>query len=1158
ALAKNLGEDARAVEAYEELLVKRKDQAERYRTEILSIFLRSSDAEGLAAFLQGQPATADVYLDLVRLYQGRGSFAEAAKAYEEALRLDPRLLERHRIPYFEVLLQAGRRPAAVGLVRETLDDCLRKAPGGWDQRLDRWRPLLQSMIGGLSAEERESVLAHLRDQKGSAAADAWSLLWALACEAAGRYADAGDAYVQAGMQAITDIYFQKGILASLKRMGACSAAAPLVERYLSVEGSPPLRKNFCRTVIACLGSERLPAETWSKVEGVLMSPLGGSVALSDQEAVARYYEGVGEDAQAVRVLDGALRQALEGSQREAPAILQAAVRLALRRGDRHKARELVILFLEQGPKQAGVDYGARKDALLKALGRDASDAGELDGVLTAAITNMLGRKDLSDSRKLDLAILAGNLGMFPEEVSLLEKVAPQGPGDAALQLAYLRALTRTGDLDRARAVGDALLDVPLGMGEELVSELSQLYLKVGDSLALKRVLERQARREMSPETWRSLSAAELTAGLTAEGIDAFRKYVLVAKSAGSQRGWDPDTELAALLRSNGLAQQALEVIERAVAEVEQQEALFPESVYEEEIACYRAAGRMSDLVERLERASLAHPSDWRPIEVLARIYAGEKNYEALIETRRRLCALDPSNGQFAVKLASALALAERHGEAAEVYLSLASGAGSPVSERYLLMGARSFLAGGLLDEGRHAVSSALENARTQSPRMLLQISAEASQVLREAGEKEMRLRVLEEAWKTSLERPVTVAVEYLEALLAAGRATDAVSVLTEALTSARREDQYRDLLQPFLSGSPAGEEAMKGVRAFLLGGAFPDEHRGEAVSILGTVAQELVRRGERERAEDLLRCALKAVGEDGRLLVLLAEVLRGQGKASEAARYLERAVEQHADDEEETLLELGLCYMEAGDAASGMRALERAYGLRKDPSVFLAAARRQARSGGVEGALAPYGRCRELLPDDVGCLNELFDLLLAGGEKAKALSLLRGVRDATGSAAMLSAAASGFRRLGAQNEVEDALRKVIEMDPMNVSALEELAGLLEKDGRHESALEVLERLAGVPGLSQEQARRVTRDWLRICLETGSLDPMIAEVSDSLTNDAKALSARALKLAEALEGAGKLARALRYYSQALALGGVDAPAIEEEVRQLEQRLERGDI
>ncbi|MFH0964295.1 MAG: hypothetical protein V2A58_09820, partial [Planctomycetota bacterium] len=47
ALAKNLGEDARAVEAYEELLVKRKDQAERYRTEILSIFLRSSDAEGL-------------------------------------------------------------------------------------------------------------------------------------------------------------------------------------------------------------------------------------------------------------------------------------------------------------------------------------------------------------------------------------------------------------------------------------------------------------------------------------------------------------------------------------------------------------------------------------------------------------------------------------------------------------------------------------------------------------------------------------------------------------------------------------------------------------------------------------------------------------------------------------------------------------------------------------------------------------------------------------------------------------------------------------------------------------------------------------------------------------------------------------------------------
>jgi len=135
----------------------------------------------------------------------------------------------------------------------------------------------------------------------------------------------------------------------------------------------------------------------------------------------------------------------------------------------------------------------------------------------------------------------------------------------------------------------------------------------------------------------------------------------------------------------------------------------------------------------------------------------------------------------------------------------------------------------------------------------------------------------------------------------------------------------------------------------------------------------------------------------------------------------------------------------------------------------------------------------------------------------------------------------------------------LEVDPVNVDALERLVAALVEQGRREEASDALDRLDAAIGDDPRKDEEVTRKRIALYQEMGRLDAVVAQKRTQVLGHEEDLAESALDIAEALEKRGRLSDAITYYSRALIFAKrADADRIRSLIKRLEGRLERGEI
>jgi tetratricopeptide (TPR) repeat protein len=195
-----------------------------------------------------------------------------------------------------------------------------------------------------------------------------------------------------------------------------------------------------------------------------------------------------------------------------------------------------------------------------------------------------------------------------------------------------------------------------------------------------------------------------------------------------------------------------------------------------------------------------------------------------------------------------------------------------------------------------------------------------------------------------------------------------------------------------------------------------------------------VRYGVLFRRKPLDRAALVAAGDQART----------RGRISKAIGFYRRALEQGSDD----------------PALHGKLAPLLARKRQKQASLasFAAAAAGQSRAGFTDRAIALQRQAVELYPDEPPLWNELVRLFLLRGRRADAVAALVG----------------GGRTLLRRRDLavaERLLKRAIDLEPWQPSAVDLLARTLSRAGRKREALELLEAFGSLArGLPLRRAR----------------------------------------------------------------------------------------
>jgi len=226
------------------------------------------------------------------------------------------------------------------------------------------------------------------------------------------------------------------------------------------------------------------------------------------------------------------------------------------------------------------------------------------------------------------------------------------------------------------------------------------------------------------------------------------------------------------------------------------------------------------------------------------------------------------------------------------------------------------------------------------------------------------------------------------------------------------------------------------------------------------IAVLLIKAGKVKEGTDRLRTMVASFPDDIELKVSLGRVYFTHGKFDNAIEVLKRAVDQDQDQGVAQLL-LGRSYLQRGQEPLALISLQKAEALLKDNAeVFVALGEVELRRGYTERAL----------------------------ENAKrALALDGNMVDAH----LLQA--DIFAKMRNASGVNQALGKVLEIDPMNLSAARKLAQHLQSTGKASEAAAVIAPFAASPDAANE-TRLLAAD---LEVEAGQIPSAVAHLASAL-------------------------------------------------------------
>lgn len=1133
----------------------------------LDLLIKAKDSAKLEDFLgtyQGRQK-ADVYMALSRRCEAAGLPSQAVDAISEAIRLQPPSLESEslRAAAFGMMLKAARRDEAIAVVHEAINEWSASS-GALNTLLPTWRSFFKTTVSNLTPRERDEIVVKVRTLLASAPNEHARLVVAASLEYAGQRADAINLYIAAAEALPTDIYFQKAVIQILEDNNAMSRIGSVVDAYFDHEDGAVQRKNFCRSLVGRLNGVKLPPETIQRVQTALLFPLGGNVPAPDLLQMARYYESLQEHDKALALLEKHYGELLDPPGRDLAAVLKQMLGILARKGDRKGAREAVGSFLEQSHRVESnhpASYSARRGVMIRFLGvAFQRRANAITGAVREEVRLRATRQDLTLRQRLDLAFLAEKLSMTAEQLALLSELASELPRDDALQMVYFDALMDAKRTDRAVRLGERLLRRSIPGNWELLSQIANLHVAASDTAALRRLYRMLSRSHADAQSFKVISAALLSAGLSKDGVDAFKTYARLAKTPGAAGGWDLDRQVAALQRRLGQHDAAVATIERAVTELETSTDPGEGApyLYQELVSCHHAAGALDALAARYEDRVRAVGDDVVALDVLVMIESRRGRRDEVLRLRRALVELDGDKMLRMTQLASALRDVRKFTEAAALYLKMSKDADAQRSTGFVIEAARCLADAGRVDEASGLVDDLLEKTAAETPALFPVTAGRAAEFFAAAGRPERRLACLKRAVEFQDYTNLTLLLDCIAAMLADGGTADAADLVIKALPRFdSRDDQLRDLAEPFLS---LDDEELVAVGARLLSVTQEAPTRTAVKAIVRPLARDLLRRGRTEDARKLAEGLSPQAGRGVASLGLLKDIAVAQNRRDDALRLWDKLVLQEGPvNSERHLADLAKQHVAWGETDQAVVAFERAYAQRSDPGVLLSAAREMAKAG-LTGKAKDY--CRRLIdesPDHLDGIRELFDLCRRAGQDDEATAMVDRLMDTSSDPATLRLAAALNGRLGRPAAVAEALQKSLERDPGNADALERLATSLVAQGRREEASATLERLDAAIGDDARKREVVIQKRIALYRESGHLDGAIARERSSLQEHEEDLADSALRIAGSLEKRGRLSDAIAYYSRALVFAkGEDGDRIRFLISGLQGRLERGEI
>ncbi|RUM89271.1 MAG: hypothetical protein DSZ24_01640 [Thermodesulfatator sp.] len=277
-----------------------------------------------------------------------------------------------------------------------------------------------------------------------------------------------------------------------------------------------------------------------------------------------------------------------------------------------------------------------------------------------------------------------------------------------------------------------------------------------------------------------------------------------------------------------------------------------------------------------------------------------------------------------------------------------------------------------------------------------------------------------------------------------------------------------------LSGvSVAGKQAeayyhfLRGVRAYQEG--HLSEARRELSRVLREDPQALYPRkllaeiygrlGQYEKAEAVIRQALKLAPEDQELLLLLARVYLSEKRFLRAIATLEKVVEKNPQNQEALGLLLN-AYLSQQDLEGAIRSLERIlkYHPRSAP-LWLFKARLLARAGHPQEARQAYLKAVDLSPGDLRIIMEAGEFFRKSGSFEEAIKLYqKALRQDPQNVHLQQALLQLYVESGRWQEAENFLKKELKKEPENERVLFLLGMVLEKAGKTSEALATYEKI----------------------------------------------------------------------------------------------------
>ena len=246
------------------------------------------------------------------------------------------------------------------------------------------------------------------------------------------------------------------------------------------------------------------------------------------------------------------------------------------------------------------------------------------------------------------------------------------------------------------------------------------------------------------------------------------------------------------------------------------------------------------------------------------------------------------------------------------------------------------------------------------------------------------------------------------------------------------------------------------------------------------LADKFFRKGELKKADKYVSAVLKKKPSSLKALFLKARIVEKKGKGDELKKVYEKIYA--LDKKNATVIyNLGVLYYEKGDLKSSL-----SYFLKyseknpKDPAVHELIFDIYKQQDNEKMAFKEARTLAELKPDNVQLYHYMFDYLSNQGEYQPIIPIMqRGVKANPGQTDLKKYLLTAYLKTGKNEAAVALIDQLLDKDPHNVDMLMQKAGLQEKGGDVNGALETYKKIINISADNEEAEAA----YLRLRLKT---------------------------------------------------------------------------